>query len=72
MPPTDEITTAEAMAVLGFTAPSTVNRLVREHKLTPSRKLPGKTGAYLFRRSDVEAIRDERERAAREAAEAAS
>mgnify|MGYP002136998112 CR=1 FL=1 len=53
---TDEITTREALSILGLADPSSVTRLVAESKLTPSRKLPGKTGAYLFLRSDIEAL----------------
>ncbi len=59
-----EVTTREAMELMGFTDPSTVVRYVREHKLTPSRKLPGRTGAYLFWRADIEAIATERAQAA--------
>jgi hypothetical protein len=60
----DEVTTREAMEILGLTNPSTVARYVAEGKLAASRKLPGRTGAFLFLRSDVERFRDERERAA--------
>jgi hypothetical protein len=52
-PPTDEISTMEAVALLGYNDRSTVVRMVREHRLTPSRKMPGATGAYLFWRHDV-------------------
>lgn len=52
----DEVTTREALDILGFSDPSTVSRYVQIGKLTPSRKLPGKTGAYLFLRSDVERL----------------
>ena len=52
----DEITTAEAIAILGYRHASSVTRMVAEHKLTPSRKLPGLSGAYLFHRADIEAI----------------
>ena len=55
--PTDEITTRQALELLGFTDPSTISRYVQVGKLTPSRKLPGKTGAYLFHRADVEALK---------------
>lgn len=64
--PPDEVTTRQALDILGLKDPSTVIRFVREHKLAPSRKLPGASGAYLFWRSDIEALRDER--AARAAA----
>lgn len=63
----DEITATQAAEVLGFKNSGTLTRYVWEGKLTPSRKLPGKTGAYLFWRRDVEALRDRRA-----AAEAAS
>lgn len=53
---TDEITTREALEVLGLADPSSVSRLVAEGHLTPSRKLPGLTGAYLFARADVVAL----------------
>lgn len=43
----------EAVTLLGYTDRSTVVRMVREHRLTPSRKLPGATGAYLFWRADI-------------------
>ena len=56
----DEITTREALDILGFASPASVTRLVAEHKLKPSRKLPGATGAYLFRRAHIERLRDER------------
>lgn len=65
--PTDEVTTGEALDILGLAHRSSVTRLVAEGKLTPSRRIGIN---YLFHRADVEALRDER--AAREAAEAAS
>ena len=52
----DEITTREALNILGLSDPSSVSRFVAERKLQPSRKLPGITGPYLFLRSDVEAL----------------
>lgn len=60
MPPTDEITTREALAILGLREPSTISRYVKEGKLRESRKLPGRTGAYMFWRADIERLRDER------------
>ena len=57
-PPTDEISTMEAVELLGFSDRSSVIRMVREHRLTPSRKLPGVTGAYLFWRHDVQRLAD--------------
>lgn len=52
----ETITTAEAAQILGKSV-ATVNRLVALGRLTPARKLPGKTGAYLFDRAAVEALR---------------
>lgn len=52
----DEITTREALEILGYRNPSTVTRYVAAGKLTPSRKLPGANGPYLFHRADVEAL----------------
>lgn len=51
-----EVTTREALEILHLSDPSTIAKYVKRGKLTPSRKLPGKTGAYLFRRSDVERL----------------
>ena len=56
--PTAEVTTREAADILGYSSSSTVNRMVREGKLYPSRKLPGRTGAMLFSRLEIEALRD--------------
>lgn len=50
-----EVTAAEAAEILGKDRRQ-VTRLVKRGTLTPSRKLPGHTGAYLFWRSDVTAI----------------
>lgn len=55
-PPTDEIATREALTILGYRNPSTIVRYVQAGKLRPSRKLPGRTGAYLFWRADVERL----------------
>ena len=57
--PTDEITAREALEVLGYSDPSTISRYVALGVLSASRKLPGKTGARLFWRRDVERLRDE-------------
>lgn len=72
VPPTDEITTREALAILGLKEPSTIARYVQAGKLVPSRKLPTRTGAYLFWRADVERLRDQRAADAAERAEQAS
>jgi hypothetical protein len=66
-PPTDEITSREALAILGLKSPSTISRLVDAGDLTPSRRLViGRRGTFLFWRHDVERL------AARRAAEAAA
>ena len=53
----DEITAAEAAEILG-TGRRQVIRLVGRGNLTFTRKLPGQTGSYLFRRAEIEALRD--------------
>lgn len=58
--PSDEITTREALSILGFAHPSSVTRLVAEGKLKPARKLPGKSGAYLFHRRDIDRLAEKR------------
>ncbi len=44
---------ADAAEVLGLSV-DTVKRAARSGQLAPAIKMPGKTGAYLFRREDVE------------------
>jgi hypothetical protein len=68
--PTDEITAQQALAILGYSDPSTISAMVRDERLKPSRQLPGKTGARLFWRSDVIALAEKlaAERAERNAA----
>lgn len=57
--PHDLITTQEVCEILDLT-PSGVSRLVDRGGLTPERKLAGRNGAFLFNRSDVEKLRDQR------------
>lgn len=54
----DLLTTAQAAEIVGKSVP-TVNRWAAEGVLTPAHKLPGRTGAYLFERAEVERVRDE-------------
>ena len=62
MPPTDDlIGTTETGQILGKT-PRTVQRMVSAGALVPVVTLPGKTGAHLFKRADVEALADDREK----------
>lgn len=53
----DLIGTAEACEILGKDR-ATLTRWVEKGKLT-SHKMPGRTGAHLFKRADIEALRDE-------------
>lgn len=53
--PDDLIGTSEVCALRNVHR-STVKRWVDSGKLTPAVTLPGKTGAMLFRRADVEAL----------------
>lgn len=53
--PGTEITIAEAVAIAGRDR-STIIRWIGSGKLTPTRKLPGRTGTYLLDRSEVERI----------------
>ena len=58
-PKVEHCTTAEAAEILGVDR-TTVSRLVKRGDLEPAMKLPGKTGAYLLARADVERLRRER------------
>lgn len=49
------LTTQEARQVIGVSR-QTLGRLVAAGSLTPAFQLPGRTGAILFRRVDVEAL----------------
>ena len=49
------MTAAEVAARFGVTA-RTINRWVHAGTLSPDQKLPTPTGAYLFRREDIEAL----------------
>lgn len=44
------------MAILGYRNPSSVARLVYEHKLTPAHQMGGKGGSYVFNRADIEEL----------------
>lgn len=52
--------TAQVAEILDRSVP-TINRWVHEGRLKPVSKLPGHSGAYVFRRSDIEALRHERQ-----------
>ena len=53
------MTAAEVAARFGVTA-RTINRWVHAGTLSPDQKLPTPTGAYLFRREDIEALAEKR------------
>lgn len=52
----DLVTTAEALTILGLASPASITHFVAEGKLTPVRKMPGKNGAFIFARHDIEAL----------------
>lgn len=56
---TDLIPAVEAAAILGRSV-VTLHRWVKEGRIAEHVKAPGLRGARLFRRSDVEALRDQR------------
>lgn len=53
----DELMTTSQVAELRNANIATVNRWARNGELPVAMKLPGRNGANLFRRSDVEAFR---------------
>lgn len=53
------IGSAEAVRLLKV-HPVTLSRWVKDGKLVPAHKLPGKNGAYLFNRADIDALATER------------
>lgn len=59
----DLITSPEAGRIINRSA-RTIHRLVEAGKLTPMVTMPGPSGAYLFRREDIEALASERQGAA--------
>lgn len=53
--PDDLIATAQAAEIHGVDV-ATINRWARTGRLPVAIKIPGKTGANLYRRADVEAL----------------
>ncbi|MFA4084210.1 helix-turn-helix domain-containing protein [Mycobacteroides salmoniphilum] len=47
-----ELTVSEAAAIIGI-EPRSVSRAIRDGRLIPTRKLPGKTGPYLLDLDEV-------------------
>jgi predicted site-specific integrase-resolvase len=56
---TDLIGSSESCRILEIDK-STLSRWVADGVITPASKMPGRNGAYVFHRRDVEALRDER------------
>lgn len=52
----DELLSTKAVADLLGTTPATINRWANEKRITPAVEMPGKTGARLYRRRDVDAL----------------
>jgi predicted site-specific integrase-resolvase len=63
--PSDLIGSAESCRILGI-HPATLGRWVAAGVLTTAHRLPGKNGAHLFKRVDIEALAAEK-RAAEQA-----
>jgi hypothetical protein len=58
--PDEFVTTAEALKILGLTDRSTISRWVQIGRLAPARRATGgPAGAFLFRRTDVEALAEQ-------------
>jgi hypothetical protein len=57
--PDDLIGSAETCRILDNIHAATLSRWVTAGRIFPAHKLPGKNGAFLFRRADVERLRDE-------------
>ena len=53
----DLLTTAETCAELGGIDRSTLTRWVQTGRITPAKKLPGLTGAYLFDPAEVQRVK---------------
>ena len=58
MPETDLVGTVEAAEILGWSLP-TLKRKARTKEVPYVIKMKGDTGAYLFDRATIEALRDE-------------
>jgi excisionase family DNA binding protein len=58
MPTPDLLGTVEAAEAIGCER-STLSRWIDSGRITPLRKLPGRNGAVLFEREEVERVRDE-------------
>lgn len=63
---TDLIGSSEACRILRVDK-STLSRKVADGTLTPASKMPGRNGAYVFHRRDIERLRERRAAEAREA-----
>jgi excisionase family DNA binding protein len=52
----DDLVTVSEIAEMRGRSVRTVQRMIASGRLVPAMQLPGKTGAFLFRRADVEAL----------------
>lgn len=55
-PPDDDLVTTQQAAEIVGKHIRTIHRFVADGTLVPAVKVPGQTGAYLFRRADVTAL----------------
>lgn len=62
---TDLVGSSESCRILDIHA-ATLTRWVAAGTITPAHKLPGKNGAFLFSRTDIEALAAAREQSAAE------
>lgn len=60
IPKAETVGSREACEMLGGIQRSTLTRWVASGRLEPAMRLPGKTGAYLFHRADIERLVGER------------
>lgn len=60
LPDVELISAREASELMGCSR-RTVERLVASGTLLPKAKLPGRTGAFVFRRADVERLAERRQ-----------
>lgn len=54
-----DLTTAQACEILGIDR-ATLTRWVEKETIRPSFKFPGRTGGFLFRRADIQALAEHR------------
>lgn len=60
-PSAELLTSQQACDALGGIDRSTLVRWVQTDKIRPAMKLPGRRGAYLFQRSEIDRVNNEAE-----------